>query len=70
MATKYLKVALVPTSLHQSCPQVLVGPYGLEHMGSCLGLPSCLADDKSLDVVVNNRGQLRDDNVPWIKILS
>lgn len=67
-SNKYLKVALVPTRLVQSVSQVLVCPYCLKHMGSCLGLPCWLADNKSLDTVVNDRGQLRDNTVPMIKI--
>lgn len=65
---KYLKVTLVPAGLDQSVPQVLVGPYCLQHMGSCLGLPCWLADNKSWGIVVNNRGQLWDNAVPMIKI--
>lgn len=68
ISNKYLKVALGPTSLDQSVSQVLVGPYCLEHVGSCLGLPWWLADSKSLDNVVNNRGQLWDNTVLMINI--
>lgn len=65
---KYLKVALVPACLHQSVSQVLVSPYCLEHMGSRLGLPCWLADSKSPDIIINNRGQLWDNTVQMIKI--
>lgn len=67
-SNRYLKVALVPTCLDQSGSQVLVGPYCLEHMGSCLGLPCWLADSESLDIMVNDKGQLWDNTVPMNKI--